>query len=82
MALLARFLLLILFAQPAWAAIARVQSADVYPGNSVTLTNTTAGNFVVVAASWADATSDPTVSDTALNTLERVASAPRVRRPG
>ena len=49
-------------------AIVRIQSADAYPGDSVTLNNTAAGNFVIVAASWADLTSDPTISDSALNT--------------
>ena len=49
-------------------AITRIQSADAYPGDSVTLNNTAAGNFVIVAASWADLTSDPTISDSALNT--------------
>jgi hypothetical protein len=68
MRLLTQLLLSILLAGPAWAAIARVQKADTYPGNSVTLDGTTPGNFLVVAASWADATSDPTVSDTAQNT--------------
>jgi hypothetical protein len=67
MKLFVQFFLAILLANPAWAAIARVQNADAYPGNSVTLTGTTPGNFLVVAASWADTTSDPTVSDTSSN---------------
>jgi hypothetical protein len=68
MRLLVQLVLSILLASPACAAIARVQKADAYPGNSVTLNGTTAGNFLVVSASWADTTSDPTVSDTASNT--------------
>lgn len=67
MRLLAQLVLSILLASPAWAAIARVQNADTYPGSSLTLTGT-AGNFLVVGASWGDTTSDPTVSDTAGNT--------------
>ena len=68
MRLLIQLVLSILLASPACAAIARLQKADTYPGNSVTLTGTTAGNFLVVSASWADTTSDPAVSDTASNT--------------
>jgi hypothetical protein len=49
-------------------AIARAQSADAYTGNTVTLSKTSAGNFLIVAASWADLTSDPTISDSAMNT--------------
>jgi len=60
-------------------AIARIQSADAYPGNSITLKNTAAGNFVIVAASWADLATDPTVSDSALNTWTPL---PILRGPG
>ncbi|SRR6266436_2726709 len=68
MRLLVQLVLSILLASPACATIARVQKADAYPGNSVTLNGTTAGNFLVVSASWADTTSDLAVSDTASNT--------------
>src|SRR5437660_2702489 len=68
MRLLVQLALSIFLATPAWATIARVQKADAYPGNSVALTGTTAGNFLLVGASWADTTSDPAVSDTASNT--------------